>query len=39
VRDPEQFDSASRRFALATQELHDAEHRWLELEEMRVGAG
>jgi len=38
MRDPEQFDAASRRFAKATQELTDAEHRWLELEEMRLAA-
>jgi ATP-binding cassette subfamily F protein uup len=36
MRDPELFDTSSRRFARAVQELTDAEHRWLELEEMRV---
>jgi ATP-binding cassette subfamily F protein uup len=38
TKEPDKFDSASRRFALAQQELHDAEIRWLELEEMRVVA-
>jgi ATP-binding cassette subfamily F protein uup len=37
MRDPELFDASSRRFARAVQELTDAEHRWLELEEMRMG--
>lgn len=36
MRDPEQFDTVSRRFALAVQELAEAEHRWLELEEMKA---
>jgi ATP-binding cassette subfamily F protein uup len=35
MRDPELFDASSRRFARAVQELADAEHRWLELEEMK----
>jgi ATP-binding cassette subfamily F protein uup len=35
TRDPAAFDSASRRFARAVQELADAESRWLELEEMK----
>ena len=38
MRDPAAFDSASRRFARATQELADAETRWLELEGMRDSA-
>jgi len=37
MRDPELFDASSRRFARAVQELTDAEHRWLELDEMRMG--
>ncbi|MFO0389833.1 MAG: ABC-F family ATP-binding cassette domain-containing protein [Alphaproteobacteria bacterium] len=32
---PDAFDKATRRFALAQQELEEAELRWLELEEMR----
>jgi len=36
--DPERFDKATRRFARAQQELEAAEHRWLELEELRISA-
>jgi ABC transport system ATP-binding/permease protein len=39
MRDPEQFDKASRRFATAQAELEFAEHRWLELEEQRQKNG
>ncbi len=35
TKDPEQFDSATRRYAQAQQELEVAENRWLELEAMR----
>lgn len=39
IREPERFDGASRRFALAQQELEASELRWLELEEMRQQSG
>ena len=35
TRDPKQFDSASQKLATAQHDLEKAEHRWLELEEMR----
>ena len=38
MRDPEGFDTASRRFARAQAELVEAEHRWLELEEIKGSA-
>jgi ATP-binding cassette subfamily F protein uup len=34
VRDPDQFDKMTKRFTAATQELAQAETRWLELEEL-----
>jgi hypothetical protein len=34
MRDPEAFDSASRRYAVVAKELENAEIRWLELEEL-----
>jgi ATP-binding cassette subfamily F protein uup len=34
MREPETFDTVSRRHARAKTELADAEHRWLELDEM-----
>jgi len=36
ISDPERFDKSSRRLARALQELENSEHRWLELEEMRL---
>jgi len=35
VRNPEQFDTLSKRFTAATQELSTAETRWLELEALQ----
>jgi len=39
MNDPERFDTSSRRFATAQAELEKAEHRWLELEELRLASG
>lgn len=36
MREPEQFDKASRRLPKAQDELNNAEARWLELEEMKT---
>lgn len=36
MRDPENFDKASRRLVRAKKELEEAESRWLELEEMQA---
>jgi ABC transport system ATP-binding/permease protein len=38
TRDPQAFDAASRRFASAQHALEEAEHRWLELEELKAQA-
>lgn len=37
MRDPQAFDTASRRFQRYKKELEEAETRWLELEEMNAG--
>ncbi len=39
IRDPKQFDSVSQKLALSQHDLELAEHRWLELEEMRLASG
>ncbi len=35
MKEPEKFDASSKRLAKIQSELETAEHRWLELEEMR----
>lgn len=39
IRDPKQFDSVSRKLALAQHDLEVSELRWLELDEMRQASG
>lgn len=36
ARNPKAFEKLTKRIGIATQELHAAEHRWLELETIRV---
>ena len=38
ITSPEVFDRSSRRLATAQHELETSEHRWLELEEMRLAS-